>query len=156
MSELWISGPQLMSGYWGAPEKTAECFVTDSSGKLYYRTGDLCRADADGDLVYCGRKDTQVKIQGFRIELGEIEYHVKAFYRHSCNAVVLPVYTSDGSCELHLAVERETEDTERLEQYLQSHLPSYMCPRHIHFIPCFPQNNSNKTDRKQLLKFIMQ
>lgn len=154
--ELWISGPQLMSGYWGAPEKTAECFVTDSSGKLYYRTGDLCRADADGDIVYCGRKDTQVKIQGFRIELGEIEYHVKAFYKHGCNAVVLPVYTSDGSCELHLAVERETEDTERLEQYLQSHLPPYMCPRHIHFIPCFPQNNSNKTDRKQLLKFITQ
>lgn len=154
--ELWISGPQLMSGYWGAPEKTAECFVTDSSGKLYYRTGDLCRADTDGDIVYCGRKDTQVKIQGFRIELGEIEYHVKAFYKHGCNAVVLPVYTSDGSCELHLAVERETEDTERLEQYLQSHLPSYMCPRHIHFMPCFPQNNSNKTDRNQLLKYITQ
>ena len=66
---------------------------------------------------------------------------------------MLPVYTSDGSCELHLAVEKETEDTERLEQYLQSHLPSYMCPRHIHFIPCFPQNNSNKTDRNQLLKY---
>lgn len=154
--ELWISGPQLMNGYWGAPEKTAECFVTDSSGKLYYRTGDLCLADTDGDIVYCGRKDTQVKIQGFRIELGEIEYHVKAFYRHSCNAVVLPVYTPDGSCELHLVVERETEDTERLEQYLQSHLPPYMWPRYIHFIPCFPQNNSNKTDRKQLLKFITQ
>lgn len=154
--ELWISGPQLMSGYWCAPEKTAECFVTDSSGKLYYRTGDLCQADTDGDIIYCGRKDTQVKIQGFRIELGEIEYHVKTFYEHSCNAVVLPVYTPDGSCELHLVVEKETEDTENLEQYLQSHLPSYMLPRRIHFIPCFPQNNSNKIDRKQLLKNITQ
>ena len=96
--ELWIAGPQLMNGYWCAPEKTAECFVTDSSGKLYYRTGDLCLTDTDGDIMYCGRKDTQVKIQGFRIELGEIEYHVKTFYKHSCNAVVLPVYTTDGSC----------------------------------------------------------
>ena len=154
--ELWIAGPQLMNGYWCAPEKTAECFVTDSSGKLYYRTGDLCLTDTDGDIMYCGRKDTQVKIQGFRIELGEIEYHVKTFYKHSCNAVVLPVYTTNGSCELHLAIERETEDTESLEQYMQSHLPSYMLPRRIHFIPCFPQNNSNKVDRNQLLKNITQ
>lgn len=154
--ELWIAGPQLMNGYWCAPEKTAECFVTDSSGKLYYRTGDLCLTDTDGDIMYCGRKDTQVKIQGFRIELGEIEYHVKTFYKHSCNAVVLPVYTTDGSCELHLAIERETKDTESLEQYMQSHLPSYMLPRRIHFIPCFPQNNSNKVDRNQLLKNITQ
>ena len=154
--ELWIAGSQLMSGYWRAPGKTAECFVTDPSGKLYYRTGDLCQADPDGDLIYCGRKDTQVKIQGFRIELGEIEYHVKAFYKHRCNAVVLPVYTTDGSCELHLAVERETEDTESLERFMQNHLPPYMLPQRIHFVPCFPQNNSNKVDRNQLLKYIIQ
>lgn len=154
--ELWIAGPQLMSGYWCAPEKTAECFVTDSSGKLYYRTGDLCLADTDGDIIYCGRKDTQVKIQGFRIELGEIEYHVKSFYRHTCNALVLPVYTPDGNCELHLVIEKDAEETENLERYMQSHLPSYMLPRHIHFIHCFPQNNSNKIDRNQLLKYITQ
>ena len=154
--ELWIAGPQLMRGYWCAPEKTAECFVTDSSGKLYYRTGDLCLADTHGDIIYCGRKDTQVKIQGFRIELGEIEYHVKAFYRHTCNALVLPVYTPDGNCELHLVIEKDAEDTENLEQYMQSHLPLYMLPRHIHFIHCFPQNNSNKIDRNQLLKYITQ
>lgn len=156
IGELWIAGSQLMNGYWCAPEKTAECFVTDPSGKLYYRTGDLCLADSDGDIMYCGRKDTQVKIQGFRIELGEIEYHVKTFYKHGCNAVVLPVYTTDGSCELHLAIEKETEDTESLERYMQSHLPAYMLPRRIHFIPCFPQNNSNKIDRNQLLKYITQ
>ena len=154
--ELWIAGPQLMCGYWRTPEKAAGCFVTTPFGKLYYRTGDLCQVDADGDIIYCGRKDTQVKIQGFRIELGEIEYHVKAFYKHGCNAVVLPVYATDGSCELHLAVEKEAEDTESLERYMQSHLPPYMLPRRIHFIPCFPQNNSNKIDRNQLLKYITQ
>lgn len=154
--ELWIAGPQLMCGYWCDPQKTAESFVTDPFGKIYYRTGDLCQTDAEGDIIYCGRKDTQVKIQGFRIELGEIEYHVKAFYKHSCNAVVLPVYATDGSCELHLFVEKEMEDTESLGLYMQSRLPSYMLPRHIHFIPCFPQNNSNKTDRNQLLKYISQ
>ena len=156
IGELWIAGPQLMSGYWCAPEKTAESFVTDSSGKLYYRTGDLCLADSDGDIIYCGRKDTQVKIQGFRIELGEIEHHVKAFYKHTCNALVLPVYTPDGNCELHLVIEKDAENTEELERYMLSHVPSYMLPRRIHFIPCFPQNNSNKIDRNQLLKNITQ
>ena len=70
--------------------------------------------------------------------------------------MVLPVYTTDRGCELHLALEKDAEDTESLERYMQSHLPSYMLPRRIHFIPCFPQNNSNKIDRNQLLKYITQ
>lgn len=154
--ELWIAGPQLMSGYWNDSERSAECFATAASGKCYYRTGDLCLKDSEGDIIYCGRKDTQVKIQGFRIELGEIEYQVKKFYECACNAVVLPVYSSDGNCELHLAIEREIEDTESIERYMQSHLPPYMLPKCIHFIPCFPQNNSNKIDRKQILHYITQ
>ena len=139
----------------GKPFPGMDYMIASPSGKQL-PTGDLCQVDADGDIIYCGRKDTQVKIQGFRIELGEIEYHVKAFYNHGCNAVVLPVYATDGSCELHLAVEKEAEDTESLERYMQSHLPPYMLPRRIHFIPCFPQNNSNKIDRNQLLKYITQ
>jgi len=78
--ELLISGPQLMQGYWHDSEKSALCLQTHSDGKVYYKTGDLCYMDKDGVLMYCGRMDTQVKIQGFRIELGEIEHEVKQFY----------------------------------------------------------------------------
>ena len=59
--ELWISGNQVMGGYWNAPEKNGECLVETANGKVYYKTGDLCRMDADGDIIYCGRKDSQIK-----------------------------------------------------------------------------------------------
>ena len=153
--ELWISGPQVMKGYWKSPEKTAESFMATPNGKLFYRTGDLCCMDADGDLIYCGRKDAQVKIQGFRVELGEIEHQAKAFYRHTCNAVVLPILDKEGNCELHLAVEGDGADgTHELESYLQERLPSYMLPKHIHFFASFPLNANNKTDRKTIKQNI--
>lgn len=153
--ELWISGPQVMQGYWNAPEKSGECFVQTTDRKLFYRTGDLCQMDNEGDLIYCGRKDTQIKIQGFRVELGEIEYCAKAFYQQACNAIVLPVYGEGGTCELHLVVERdEADEGHGLEFYLQRHLPPYMQPRCIHFLPRFPLNGSNKTDKKKILELI--
>lgn len=133
--ELWIRGPQLMRGYWNAPEKSAQCFVRNKEGKLYYRTGDLCLKDTDGDIIYCGRKDTQVKIQGFRIEPGEIEYRVKQFYANAVNAVVLPVYNTDGTTELHIVIEQEKiENIHELEADLRRHLPSYMLPKRIHLL----------------------
>lgn len=152
--ELCISGMQVMQGYWNAPDKSAKCFIRHKNGKLYYRTGDLCYLDAEGDIIYCGRKDTQVKIQGFRIELSEIEYCAKTFYNHNTHSVALPVYSTDGYCELHLAIEQEENDLHGLEQYLQQHLPLYMIPKQIHFLPYFPLNGSNKTDNKQLLEII--
>lgn len=153
--ELWIRGPQLMRGYWNAPEKSAQCFVRNKEGKLYYRTGDLCLKDTDGDIIYCGRKDTQVKIQGFRIELGEIEYRVKQFYANTVNTVVLPVYNADGTTELHLVIEQEKmENIHELEADLRRHLPSYMLPKCIHLLNNFPLNASNKTDRKKIVEII--
>ncbi len=67
--EICISGGGVALGYLRRPELTAERFV---HGGLY-RSGDMARRRADGELVYLGRRDGQVKIAGFRIELGEIE-----------------------------------------------------------------------------------
>jgi amino acid adenylation domain-containing protein len=152
--ELLISGPQLMRGYWHDPEKSALCLLRRSDGKVYYKTGDLCYRDEDGVLMYCGRKDTQVKIQGFRIELGEIEYQVKQFYENAFNAVVIPLYDDNHLCQMHLVIEKKEEDTQQLVQYLQNHLPAYMVPSKIHFLQSFPLNASNKVDRKTISKLI--
>ena len=76
--ELYIGGSGVGRGYLNRPDLTAERFIDNpfSNGKLY-KTGDLCRYLADGNIDYLGRIDQQVKIRGFRIELGEVEEVIK-------------------------------------------------------------------------------
>ena len=75
--ELYIGGAGVAHGYLNRPELTAEKFLkdpfTDDPKGQMYRTGDLGRWLADGNIEFLGRNDFQVKIRGFRIELGEIE-----------------------------------------------------------------------------------
>lgn len=73
---------ELALGYYNAPDKTAQVFVQNPLNHLYderiYRTGDLAKYDAEGNLVYISRKDFQIKHLGHRIELGEIEVAANA------------------------------------------------------------------------------
>ena len=70
--EIWISGAGVAAGYLNRPGLTRERFVWQGA-RRWYRSGDLARQGADGQLEYLGRADRQVKLRGFRIELGEIE-----------------------------------------------------------------------------------
>jgi amino acid adenylation domain-containing protein len=80
--ELYIGGNSLARGYLRRAETTAERFIPDSfsgkAGARLYKTGDIVRYLADGNLEFIGRGDQQVKIRGYRIELGEIESVVVA------------------------------------------------------------------------------
>ena len=75
--ELVIGGEGVAAGYLNRPELTAERFINDpyntTPGSKLYKTGDLARFLADGEILHQGRIDEQVKIRGYRIELGEIE-----------------------------------------------------------------------------------
>ena len=151
--ELWISGPQVMSGYWNNQEKNKIAMVKDTDGKIFYKTGDICYSDSNGDLIYCGRKDSQVKIQGFRVELSEIENTTRQFFTKSCNVVALVMSVKEIQ-ELHLVIEHEQCDLTELKIHLKKKLPSYMIPKQIFCIPCFPLNTNNKIDRKAIIKMI--
>ncbi|MEV4615875.1 amino acid adenylation domain-containing protein, partial [Kitasatospora sp. NPDC049258] len=99
--ELWIGGAGVAPGYWNRPELTAERFLDDPfrPGERVYRTGDLGRWNADGELEFCGRIDDQVKIRGHRVEPGEIAA-VLAEHPGVREAVVIARPDADGAARL--------------------------------------------------------
>jgi D-alanine--poly(phosphoribitol) ligase subunit 1 len=151
--ELCLSGNQLTPGYWKNPEKNIESFFTDKEGKIFYKTGDICYKDSDGDFMYSGRLDHQVKVQGYRIELGEIEHHAVEFLKGQ-NAVALPCQNISDNTEIILVVEGEQYEKNELLNFLKSKMPSYMVPSKIFSVETFPLNSNGKIDRKILKKMI--
>lgn len=152
--ELCLAGPQLTPGYWHDEEKNRQAFFL-LAGKRYYRTGDICSVDADGDIAYYGRKDSQIKIQGFRIELSEIECVARKFFHDEAAVVALPVYDARKNCSISLAVETRDHDCgDNLMKHMKALLPTYMLPQTIHFLDRFPLNVNNKIDRKKIAQMV--
>jgi len=152
--ELCLAGDQVMAGYWNDVAKTRESFVGLSSAGLAvsaYRTGDIVYVNENGDLVYCGRKDAQVKIDGHRVELGEIEHFARSYLGNPTAAAVM-VKDASGIGRLRLFVGARDIDPRALESYLKSKLPDYMWPASITVLPELPLNLNGKIDRPALAK----
>jgi D-alanine--poly(phosphoribitol) ligase subunit 1 len=147
--ELCISGDQLTSGYWKNPEKNKESFFeieTDGIVERFYKTGDSCYFDDEGDIMLAGRLDYQVKIQGYRIELGEIEYHAREFLNGQ-NAVAISYSNKIGNSEIALFIEGPITSEAALVKYLNNKMPYYMIPSQIIIESIFALNTSGKVDR---------
>lgn len=137
--ELYAGGFGVALGYLGNPEKTKEAFIQWQSREVY-KTGDLVRLNAEGRIVYLGRKDTQVKINGYRIDLQEIEYTVRTQGIQNCHAFV-------RDKKIYLAV---TTRSENLGQLLKQLLPIYMIPSKIVYVQEIPLTANGKTDTRTL------
>ncbi|CAN5477188.1 amino acid adenylation domain-containing protein [soil metagenome] len=150
--ELCLSGEQITPGYWKNEPKNKEAFF-NHKGTRYYRSGDLCFCDDEGDYFYSGRIDFQVKINGFRVELSEIEHHAREFLNN--HAVVAHAVLNDaGLSQIYMFVENFKSGFDDLNSHLKLKLPSYMVPVKYISIEMFPLNSHGKTDRKALVKMI--
>ena len=150
--ELCVSGDQITPGYWKNIRKTEAAFINlniDGAPIRFYRTGDLCYMDDDGDIMLSGRIDHQVKIQGYRIELGEIEYHAREYLKGR-NVVASTFNNKSEVLEIALFVEGFFDRDSDLINYLNNKLPNYMIPSKILSIETFPINTSGKVDRMLL------
>ncbi|WP_280696968.1 amino acid adenylation domain-containing protein [Kitasatospora sp. GP82] len=159
--ELFIGGKGVSAGYFGRPDETARRFTRhDGEGVppaggwgRVYRTGDVCRRRPDGNLVFLGRSDRQVKVRGFRVDLAEVERAMEEFPGIVKSAVIVRD-TPTGS-QLLAAVrsadghgERVTVDA--LHSHLRDRLPGYSVPQPIIAVQDFPIGSNGKLDRERL------
>ncbi|MGB9178315.1 MAG: amino acid adenylation domain-containing protein [Pyrinomonadaceae bacterium] len=154
--ELHIGGVGLARGYLHRAEMTAEKFVphpfSASSGARLYKTGDLARYLADGNIEFLGRIDQQVKVRGFRIELSEVE---TVLAEHDAVREVVVIARNDGGVDQRLVayivpVQEQQPTVSELRGFLKEKLPEYMVPSIFTFLERLPLTPSGKIDRRAL------
>jgi acyl-CoA synthetase (AMP-forming)/AMP-acid ligase II len=146
--EICISGVGLARGYLNNPELTAEKFVPNpfTPGERMYRTGDVGRWTADGNIEFLGRIDHQVKVSGIRVELGEIET-VLGQHRAVKETVVIDLEDRAGNTRLVAYVvpnQRQTLEIDELRRFLKEKLPDYMLPSVFVIIDALPLTPTGK------------
>ena len=153
--ELCLAGPQLAEGYWNREALTAEKFTAlqlpDGEAVRVYRTGDLARWNDEGQLEFCGRVDTQVKLRGFRVELGEVESRAARWPGIRQTAAEVRKNTL---CLYYTA--SEEVDEAALSAFMAETLADYMVPDAFIRLGAMPHNVNGKIDRKALPDPVMQ
>ncbi|WP_329220888.1 amino acid adenylation domain-containing protein [Streptomyces sp. NBC_01485] len=156
--ELHVGGSAVGRGYLGRPARTAAAYLPDpyvaEPGARMYATGDVVRLLPDGNLVFLGRNDHQVKLRGFRIELGEIE---SALQTHPALAGCVLAVRHTRTGEDHLAAylipehpDPPAPDPAELRAHLAEQLPPYMLPQSYTVIDEIPLTPNGKVDRDAL------
>lgn len=153
VGEICVRGTALALGYYSSNEQTQKHFVQNPLNKHYpeliYRTGDLGKFDADNDIVFCGRKDFQIKYLGHRIELEEIERAIgliEGVERCCC-------LFDEKRSRLKGFYTGEIEKAE-LFSVLKERLPVFMIPRTLTKLEYLPITKNGKIDRKSLKENI--
>ncbi|MGX6508347.1 amino acid adenylation domain-containing protein [Rhodococcus sp. SJ-2] len=153
--EMYVRGDQLTRGYLGRGALTSGRFVADpfgSSGTRMYRTGDIARWSASGQLEYVGRSDSQVQLRGFRVELGEIEAALTSVDGVAHAVAVVRTDSHTGDKLVGYVVPRAgagVVPVEVLEEVGQF-LTGYMVPDAIVILDALPLTPNGKLDKKAL------
>ncbi len=155
--ELYIGGVGVARGYLDRPDLTAERFIphpfSPEPGARLYKTGDVGRYRANGNIEYLGRNDHQVKVRGFRIEPGEIESALAAHPAvRECLVVAREDSAGDKRLVAYLVASRQQERPAdlSLRQRLQALLPEYMLPDAYVWLEALPLTAHGKIDRAAL------
>jgi acyl-coenzyme A synthetase/AMP-(fatty) acid ligase len=148
--ELLIAGPQLSPGYWNRDALNSEKF-SEADGKIWYHSGDRVRLE-NGNYMYEGRTDRMLKKRGYRVEPEQIE-HTLLQHTQVAEAAVIGGTDTDGYAFLAAFIALNTPADEMLltlKNHCAAHLPHYMIPERIIFMPRLPKTGSGKIDYQAL------
>lgn len=150
---IFVRGTALALGYYRLPEKNAESFVQNPLNQAYpepvYQTGDLGMYNGDGELMFCGRSDNQVKYMGHRIELEEIEQAMSAIdgvERCFC------LFDEEKSRLKGFYVGQIEKNT--LHTIMKETMPIFMIPGYLRKLDEMPLTKNGKIDRKRAVEMI--
>ena len=154
--ELYVGGDGLARGYLHHPELTAEKFVphpfSQQAGARLYKTGDVVRYLADGNIEFLGRMDHQVKVRGYRIELEEVK---AVLSQHAAVGEAVVVARGNGVGEKRLvayvvAHAQQSPTISDLHRFMKQKLPEYMIPSAFVMLDALPLTLNGKVDHQAL------
>jgi amino acid adenylation domain-containing protein len=158
VGDLYVGGDGLARGYYQRPDLSEQRFIAhpfgSEKGDRLYKTGDLARFEPDGQILYCGRTDDQIKLNGFRIELGEIEMALNT-YPAVKQGVIQPQEVTAGVRSLVAYVVPNPEldfAVADLQAFLKQNLPVYMLPNAVVEMQDLPLTPNGKVNRQGLPK----
>lgn len=153
IGELCVRGTSLSMGYYNNPDKTREAFVQNPLNpyvpETIYRTGDLVKYNAYGEIIYLSRKDFQIKHMGHRIELGEIETAVS-----SLEEIAMCCCLYDEKKQKIVLFIEEDLDKAYINEKISVLVPEYMLPNKVVTLPDMPINANGKIDRVRLKEYL--
>nr|MBP6754473.1 long-chain fatty acid--CoA ligase [Alicycliphilus sp.] len=153
VGEIIVHGPQLMQGYWGQAEATAQAFVT-LDGKRFLRTGDLARTDDDGYFYMVDRLKRMINASGYKVWPAEVE---ALMYAHPAIQEVCVIAAQDarrGETVKAVVVLREAFRGQVSEQdivdWAHGHMAAYKSPRLVSFVDSLPKSGTGKVQWRAL------
>jgi acyl-CoA synthetase (AMP-forming)/AMP-acid ligase II len=149
--ELWVSGPQVMQGYWGRPEADAQAF-RDVSGKRFMRTGDLVRRDEEGYYFMTDRLKRMINASGFKVWPAEVEamLHAHPSIQEACVIATQDARRGESVKALVVLRSGHSADEAGLIEWARGKIAAYKCPRSVAFVQRLPRSATGKIDWRRL------
>ena len=147
-----VSGPNVFSGYWRMPEKTAQEFSADASGRRWFKTGDMGRIDERGYVVIVGRSKDLVITGGYNVYPAEIEGYLNEMGGVAESAVIGVPHADFGEAVVAVLVARPgaSPDPLALIAELKGRIANFKVPKRVLVVDALPRNAMGKVQKNVL------